>query len=106
MGAVSSGGASLTSMPGRLRWIEVATASRYILGETVTRTRTSFSYLERQVTCVVPARHLGQPLLISENRSSHNLKYCFKSAPGSSAVGHAGRRLGLALRTSRARGWG
>src|SRR5215213_6178026 len=67
MGAVSSGGASLTSMPGRLRWIEVATASRYILGETVTRTRTSFSYLERQVTCVVPARHLGQPLLTSEN---------------------------------------
>src|SRR5215213_10395354 len=55
MGAVSSGGASLTSMPGRLRWIEVATASRYILGETVTRTRTSFSYLGRQVTCVVPA---------------------------------------------------
>src|SRR5829696_5900944 len=65
--SVSSGGASLTSMPGRLRWIEVATASRYILGETVTRTRTSFSYLERQVSCVVPARHLGQPLLTSEN---------------------------------------
>src|SRR5215208_6328450 len=38
--SAASGGASLTSTrPGRLRWIESATASRYIRGERVTSTR-------------------------------------------------------------------
>src|ERR687898_3412794 len=38
--SAASGGASLTSTrPGRLRWTESATASRYIRGERVTSTR-------------------------------------------------------------------
>src|SRR5215207_7997337 len=38
--SAASGGASLTSTrPGRLRWIESATASRYIRGERMTSTR-------------------------------------------------------------------